>query len=47
MSISSKSEARQGGALKIAMFEILEWKSRFTLGLTAAKNTDIIKKSFK
>ncbi len=26
--------------LKIVMFQILEWESRFTLGLNAAKNTN-------
>ncbi len=36
------------GARKIAIFEILEWESKFTLGLNAAKDTDIcINKNFK
>ncbi len=45
MSISPRSRGR--GALKIAIFEILEWESKFTLGLNAAKNTNFIKKGFK
>ncbi len=32
------------GASKIAIFEILEWESKFTLGLNAAKNTNYINK---
>ncbi len=31
------------GALKNAMFEIMEWKSRFTLAMNTAKNTNYIK----
>ncbi len=34
-------------ALKIAMFEIQEWESRFILELNAKKNTDYIKKRLK
>ncbi len=32
------------GAPKIAIFEILEWESKFTLVLNTAKNSDYIKK---
>ncbi len=38
------------GAPKIAClkyYNVLEWESRFTLGLNAAKNTDYIKKCFE
>ncbi len=35
------------GVPKIAIFEILEWESKFTLGPNAAKITDYIKKKHR
>ncbi len=48
ISISLRSRARWLQILPfLKYFNVLEWESRFTLGLNAAKNTDYIKKSFK
>ncbi len=46
--ISTRSGAR--GDPKIDLFKyynVLQWESRFTLGLNTAKNTDYMKKCFK
>ncbi len=48
MSISHRSEAI--GLQKLSYFKyynIQKWDSKFTLGLSAVKNTDYIKKRFK
>ncbi len=47
-SISSRIGARGLQRLSLVKYyNVLEWESRFTLGLNAAKNTDYFKKFFK
>ncbi len=44
MSVSPPPTEWSLGVPKIAMFEIVEWESRFILRINAVKNTDYIKK---
>ncbi len=48
ISIFPRSGARGAKHLPFLKYiDVLEWKSRFTLGLNAAKSTDCIEKFFK